>query len=211
MSRVLIDEPCPTASTTKRLTQYTCKNIHRVGLYLETLDRVVSLRVCSCGKISKKYCMCTSWTCRQEYYTSVPEALLLALFPSLSHIISVDMMITHRALWRTRTREVRCHVCNKTTIPHDKIHRLCKQIISCLSPSIPLSPEQDQAQQLLLPLSSLLSSVQLLQNSWCSRFQSTSSSLDLKCATLTVQYYFPSLCASHLNSRLHLLLPGECL
>lgn len=35
---------------------------------------------------------------RVDKSTSVPEALLLALFPSLSHIISVDMTITHRAL-----------------------------------------------------------------------------------------------------------------
>lgn len=58
--------------------------------HLESFDRFGGLSVCYNDEMSKKYVRLLN--------TSVPEAFFLALFPHLSHIVSVDVTITHGAL-----------------------------------------------------------------------------------------------------------------
>lgn len=91
----LLNEPCLVTSSTMesskthRKVNYGTSNSvisHPESPDASIIRLVIHFKVSTCGEKS----------------TSVPEALLLTLFPDLSQLISVDMMITHRTLESTQ-------------------------------------------------------------------------------------------------------------
>lgn len=108
LSEHSIDKPFPTASP--KIPQST----------FLSLDKSDVLR-----------CYSTVYVMRQIRHTSVPETLLFTFFPNLSHIISVNVRITQRALQDTNsTGQVAYYIW--PTMDHKGAH-FAEQVICCLT------------------------------------------------------------------------------
>lgn len=213
VSRALIDEPCPTASTTKDLCnhmqEYTQAS-HTEWAY--TSRHLTDWLACVSAPVAKleRSTVCVRLE-RVDKSTSVPEALLLALFPSLSHIISVDMTITHRALWHTQDR---LGIMSATKLQSPMIKYTVSANKWFPASHLPFPSPRSRTRR----SSSCFLCLHCYRLSSCFRTHDVHASRVVKVAWMwnaqlpqSSQVYFPSLCTSHLYSRLYLLLPGECL
>lgn len=101
------NEPCPTNPTVQKNCATDLESAPKSAPGLRVRRQVAGVQCRQLDtewEVSKRKC----W----EALTSVPEALLLALFPSLSQILSVDVVVSLGALKDAHER--RCHVGNTT-------------------------------------------------------------------------------------------------